>query len=391
VEATAKTSLHAIGVAVVGTGFIGPVHVEALRRAGPRVIGVLGSSHERSQAAADALGLRRAYRDLGELLADPDVCAVHLTSPNRWHFEQATRAIRAGKHVLCEKPLAMNRRESADLARLAAESTVVTAVNYNVRYYPLCREAATQASEGKLGRVLHVAGSYTQDWLFHAGDFNWRVLAAEGGELRAVADIGTHWLDLVQYITGLRVVRVCADLAIVHARRQRPAGGALTFSRPAGEDAPSVAVDTEDCGNLLLGFDNGATGCLWVSQVTAGRKNCLRLEIAGSQMAMAWNSERPEALWIGRRDAANQELLRDPALLGPQARAIASYPGGHAEGFCDTFKHLFGEFYRYIAAGDWTAPRPFPTFADGHREVVLCDAILASHRGRCWIDIDATL
>jgi predicted dehydrogenase len=378
---------------VVGTGFIGPVHVEALRRAGVHVAGILGSSPEKSRDAAQRLGLPRGYATLNELLDDPTIHSVHITTPNRFHFEQAAAALRAGKHVLCEKPLAMSARESAELVRLAAETRRAAGVAYNIRFYPLCHEAAAHARDGSLGDLLHVTGSYVQDWLLLDTDFNWRVLAEDGGELRAVADIGTHWLDLVQFITGQRIVEVFADLKTVHQTRRRPRGGVETFSgkekstASASAGTQPVAVTTDDCGAVLLRFENGANGCLWVSQTTAGRKNCLRFEIAGAKQAIAWDSEQPNALWIGHRDRPNESLIRDPALLSATARPWANYPGGHNEGFPDSFKQLFRAFYGYIAAGDFTAPPPFPTFADGHREILLCEAVLESHRRRTWVAV----
>ncbi|HZT83168.1 MAG TPA: Gfo/Idh/MocA family oxidoreductase [Gemmataceae bacterium] len=378
-----------LAAAVVGTGFIGPVHVEALRRLGRPVVGVLGSSPQRGRAAADALGIPRAYASFDELLADPAVSVVHLTSPNRFHFEQCKRALAAGKHVVCEKPLAMTAAETAELVALAEHSPAAAAVCYNVRFYPLNVEARQRVAAGELGPVFHVTGSYAQDWLLYDTDFNWRVLAEEGGALRAVADIGTHWLDLVTTIAGLKVESVCADLHTVHPTRQRPKGSSETFKGKLGvaRETQAIAIDTEDCGFVLLRFRGGASGCLGVSQVTAGRKNCLRYEIAGAKAALAWDSERPNELWVGRRDRANELLPRDPALLSPEARRFADYPGGHNEGFPDTFKQLFRAVYGYIEAGDWKAPRPFPTFADGHQEVVLCEAILRSHRERRWAEV----
>jgi predicted dehydrogenase len=382
-----------MGVAVVGTGFIGPVHVEGLRRAGQHVIGILGSSLEKSQQAATALGLETAYRDLEEVLADSRVSSVHLTTPNRMHFEQASRVLQAGKHVVCEKPLAMNSKETAALVALAKQAGVAAAVAYNIRFYPLCHEAASRIREREVGDVLHVAGSYVQDWLLKKTDFNWRVQASEGGELRAVADIGTHWLDLVQFITGERIVSVCADLQTVHPVRQAPTGGVETFSGKTSQKTATreVTVTTDDYGCVMLRFQSGARGCLWVSQVTAGRKNCLRFEIAGANQALAWNSEQPNELWIGQRDRANEVLIRDPALMSRSAGAISNYPGGHNEGFPDSFKQLFRTFYGYIAAGDFSLPKPYPTFSDGHQEVMLCEAILRSHRERTWIDVEQNL
>ena len=375
--------------AVVGTGFIGPVHVEALRRAGVDVAAIIGSSSEKSRLAARELGVSSDHESLDDVLGDESIDSVHITTPNRFHFEQAKAVLNAGKHVLCEKPLAMHARESSELVRIAGQSGLVAGVAYNIRFYPLCHEAADQIHGDAIGELLHVTGSYVQDWLLYDTDFNWRVLAAEGGELRAIADIGTHWLDLLQFVTGQRVVSVCADLRTVHAQRKRPAGDIETFSSKRSDPVETTAINiaTDDCGCVMLRFENGANGCLWVSQTTAGRKNCLRFEIAGSTSALAWNSEEPNALWIGHRDRANETLIRDPAMMSSVASNVSNYPGGHNEGFPDTFKQLFRCFYEYIANADFAAPTPFPTFADGHREVVLCEAILQSHHERCWIDI----
>lgn len=375
--------------AVVGTGFIGPVHVEALRRAGVEVAAVVGSTPEKSRASSLALGVSGNHETLEDVLADKTIDAVHLATPNRFHFEQAMAVLRSGKHVLCEKPLAMNSSESAQLVQFANESGLAAGIAYNIRYYPLCHEAAARISSGSLGEVLHAFGSYVQDWLLFDNDFNWRVLAEDGGDLRAIADIGTHWLDLVQFITGQHVVAVCADLRTIHTERTKVVGSQETFSgsRGTANSTEKVSIKTEDCGSILLQFANGANGCLWVSQATAGRKNCLRFEIGGSKQALAWNSESPNNLWIGHRDSANESLIRDPSLMALAASSLCSYPGGHSEGFPDTFKQLFRSFYSYIEAGDLRTPPSFPTFADGHREILLCEAVLRSHRERRWVTI----
>ncbi|HUS90478.1 MAG TPA: Gfo/Idh/MocA family oxidoreductase [Phycisphaerae bacterium] len=376
--------------AVIGAGFMGPVHTEGLRRAGVAVKGILGVDEGESRRAAAALGLARAYTSLDEILADEQVTSVHLAVPNRLHYEMARRALEAGKHVLCEKPLAMTSAQSAELVELAAACPNQAAgVNYNMRFYPLCLEAADRVRRGGIGEVFHVTGSYVQDWLLHDTDYNWRVLAEEGGELRAVADIGTHWLDLVGAITGLQVESVCADLKVVHPVRKRPLGEVETFKGKQESFVQTEPIDiaTDDYGCVVIRFAGGARGCLCVSQVTAGRKNCLRFEIAGSKQALAWNSEQPNELWIGRREVANELLLRDPSLIGEAARSAVSYPGGHNEGYGDTFKQCFRAFYGYIAAGDFTAPPPFATFADGHREIVLCEAILRSAREGGWVNL----
>ena len=378
-----------IGVAVVGAGFMGPVHAEALRRAGCEVVGVLGVSDAETTRFAASLGAR-GYRSLDELLSDPAVQSVHLTTPNKLHFEMAKAALSAGKHVVCEKPLAMNSKETAELVALAARHPrQAAAVNYNLRFYPLNLEARERVRGGQLGKVHHVAGSYVQDWLLLDTDYNWRVLAEEGGALRAVADIGTHWLDLVHAVTGLTVESLCADLLTVHPVRRRPRGEVETFSgKLAKEDElEPVDITTEDYGGILLRFEGGARGTLTVSQVTAGRKNSMRYEIAGEKAALFWNSEDPDQMWIGRRSGPNEILMRDPSLVSGPARAAISVPGGHAEGYADTFKQHFRAFYGYVAKGDFKAPAPFATFEDGHREVVLCEAVLASHRKRGWVEV----
>jgi predicted dehydrogenase len=379
--------LYDIHTAVVGAGFIGPVHVEALRRLGVTITGILGIDDKESQSAQQKLGLPKAYKSFDEVLADPKVQTVHLAVPNVLHYDLAKRALQAGKHVLCEKPLAMNSRESAELVELARSRRVAAAVCYNVRFYPLNLQAREMVQRGDVGTIFLVNGSYTQDWLYLETDYNWRVLADQGGELRAIADVGTHWMDLVTSITGLEVETVFADLRTVHPVRQRPKGEVQTFT---GKEAQArvqtepVKITTEDYGAVLFRFKGGARGSLYCSQVTAGRKNCLRYEISGSKCALGWNSEAPNEMWIGRREKANELLVRDPSLLAPLARHFSTYPGGHNEGFPDAFKGCFRSLYEYIDKGDFSAPPLYPTFADGHREILLCEAILKSHREQKW-------
>lgn len=382
-------SLSHFPAAVVGTGFIGPVHIEALRRLGVPVLGVVGSTPERSTEAARRLDLPRAYPSLTALLADPEVLVVHITSPNQLHFEQCKQVLAAGKHLVCEKPLALSSKETGELVQLARSTPVVSAVNYNIRYYPLCLECRQRVQEGAVGAIRHVTGSYLQDWLFHDTDFNWRVIEEQGGALRAVADIGTHWLDLITWMIGQEVESVCADLRTVIPVRKKPKGSLETFQGKIAQERQTepVPITTEDYASVLLRFRGGGSGCFTVSQVAAGRKNCLRFEISGSRTALAWNSEEPNDLWVGHRDRPNELLVRDPALLSGPARKFASYPGGHAEGFSDTFKQLFRDVYEFIAAGDLRAPPTFPTFADGHREALLCEAILRSHQEQRWVSI----
>ncbi|MHB1034633.1 MAG: Gfo/Idh/MocA family protein [Pirellulales bacterium] len=376
------------GTAVIGAGFIGPVHVEALRRLGIKITGVLGCDQRESDSAMKSLGLPKAYTSLDEVLADPEVRAVHLAVPNVLHYDFAKRAVLAGKHVMCEKPLAMTSAQSGELVELAKSGGVVAGVCYNLRFYPLNLEARDMRTRGDLGDVYAINGSYVQDWLLRDTDYNWRVLAEQGGALRAVADIGTHWMDLVTSITGLEVEAVFADLKTVHPIRNRPKGEVETFSGKMGGKVQTepVKITTEDYGCILFRFKGGARGSLNVSQVTAGRKNCLRYEIAAAKCALAWNSESPNELWIGRREKANELLLRDPSLVADMPRRFINYPGGHNEGFPDAFKQCFRAFYEAVAAGNSGAAL-YPTFAEGHREVQLCEAILKSHRQEKWVTV----
>lgn len=382
-----------IKVGVVGTGFIGPVHVEALRRIGVEVKGVLGSSPEKSRQAAQNIGLERGYSSYAELLSDPEIAVVHLTSPNRFHRDQVLGALAAGKHVVCEKPLGMNTEETRELVAAAKQHPkLITAVNYNIRFYPLCLQAREMVQKGEIGEVFHVKGSYVQDWLLYPTDFNWRVLAEDGGELRAIGDIGTHWLDLVTFITGLEVEEVMADLYTVHPVRQRPPAGSLeTFSGKKGGRKKAatqpIKITTEDYASVLLRFAGGKHGVLTVSQVTAGRKNRIEWEIAGSERALAWNGERPNELWIGERSAPNRTLIRDPSLLEGEAARYASYPGGHNEGFPDTFKQLYRAVYADIKAGKPSKNPLYATFEDGHKELALCEAILESSKKGKWVKV----
>jgi predicted dehydrogenase len=374
-----------IGAAVVGTGFIGPVHVEAIRRLGYPVVGVLGSTPAKSHAAADKLRIPRGYNTFDELLADRSATVVHLASPNRDHFDQCKRAIAAGKHVVCEKPLAMTTAETAELVKLAADTPVVTAVNYNVRFYPQVLEARARVRAGEVGDLFHITGSYLQDWLLLPTDYSWRVDAAAGGELRAVADIGTHWLDTIQFVTGQHVEAVCADLKTIHDMRFRPTGGSETFRGPADESgADRVSVTTEDYGSILLRFAGGVRGCVTVSQAMAGRKNCIRFDLAGSKCGLWWDAEEPNTLHVGRRGRPNERLIRDPGLMAEDARGYADYPGGHAEGFPDTFKMLYRAVYSDVERGKSQVPL-YATFADGHREAMLCEAVLRSSREGRWV------
>jgi predicted dehydrogenase len=374
--------------AVIGAGFVGKAHIEALRRIPVRVKGTLVSSNDRSSAAAKALGLERAYSSVEEIAADPEITAVHICTPNYVHFSQSAMLLRAGKHVMCEKPLAMDSRESAQLVALAKETNRVDGVAHNLRYYPLCIQAKALVDSGAIGKVRLVHGGFLQDWLTYPTDWNWRLESKLGGELRAVSDIGTHWLDLIQWITGEKVEELCADLATVVPVRHKPRGHVESFSSAKNVATDEIPIETDDYASVLVHLEHGIHGVFTVSQVSPGRKCALNFEINGSEGSLSWNAEDPNTLWIGRRNEPNGKLIKDPSLLGPAARPYAAYPGGHAEGYPDTFVQLFHDFYNYIAAGDFDAPRRFPTFATGHDELLLCEAIQKSAHSHSWTRLE---
>jgi len=377
-----------IGAAVIGTGFIGTVHVEQLRRIGVDVRGVLGSTPERGAARADALSVRHAYRDLDEILADPAVNVIHVTSPNHLHVPQALAVLAAGKHVVCEKTLAMTATESAGLVARALARGLVNAVNFNIRFYPLHQHMREAIADGQLGDVRFVTGHYFQDWLLHDTDWNWRLEPDKGGALRAVGDIGSHWLDLMAFVTGQPIVSVMADLATFVTARQEPTGPVETFSTERSAHTVTRPMGTEDTATLLLRFANGARGSVAVSQISAGRKNSLQWEIDGSDAAAWWDSETPDHLWLGNRDRPNELLLRNPALMGAAGRAAAALLGGHVEGFGDTFGALFRAIYTDVLAGRPSANPPYADFAAGHDEMLVNDAIATSAREQSWVDVD---
>ncbi len=375
------------GAAVIGGGFVGRLHVEALRRLGIPVLGLLGSSPARGVERAALLGVSNAYRDLDELLSDERVRVVHVTSPNEMHYSQVAAILAAGRHVVCEKPLALSSEESAVLARRAAESGLVNAVCFNLRFYPVNLHASETVQSGAVGPVRLVTGRYFQDWLLLDTDWNWRLEVDRGGPLRAVADIGSHWLDLAAFLTGLRIESVMADLANMIPVRYRPTSSGETFSTASAHNVEPFVVDTDDVATILIRFEGGARGCVAISQISAGRKNSLQYEIDGSTSSLAWDSEQPDQLWIGHRDRPNELLLRDPALLGPVARAAAQLPGGHVEGYGDTFRALFAAIYADVAAGAPPERPAYPTIADGHDTMLVLDAVAESARTSQWATV----
>jgi len=378
-----------IKVGVVGTGFIGPAHIEALRRLpNVEVTALCEVNIELATSKAAQLGIERPCT-FEQLLAMDDVACVHVCTPNFLHYAQSKAVLQAGKHVVCEKPLAKDLHEAEELVALAKETGLVNAVHFNLRYYPLVRQMKTMREKGDLGDVYSIMGSYLQDWLFYETDYNWRLEPDKSGDSRAIADIGSHLMDALEYITGLKTVEVMADFNTIHKTRKKPLKPVETYSGKMlqPEDYADVPITTEDHANVLLRFDNGNRGSVTVSQVSAGRKNQLKLEISGSKQTFAWNSEAPNELWIGHRDRSNELLLRDPSLAYPAARDIMSFPGGHNEGFPDTSKQLFKEVYAAVAAGKQPENPTFPTFADGYRELLICEKILESSRKGTWVTV----
>jgi predicted dehydrogenase len=375
-----------IRAGIIGSGMMGPIHTEALRRLGyVEVVALAEATEELARAKSQALHIPKSYADFRTLIADPDVEVVHNCTPNAVHFEVSKAIIAAGKHVVSEKPLAMNAKESAELVERANKAGVVNAIHFNYRNYPLVQNMRAMVKGGELGRLFLLHGSYLQDWLILDSDYNWRVEPGAGGDSRAVADIGSHWFDTVQFITGDPVVEVIADLEVVHKARKKPKTAMETYAGKVltADDYTEVPVATEDAAMILFRTKSGAPGSLVVSQVSAGRKNRLYLELDYAKGALEWDQEEPNTLWIGRRERANESMIKDGSLLDPAVRPFAHYPGGHPEGYSEGPYNLFMQVYAHIASGA-TARPTFSTFQDGHNEIAICEAILQSSRSRTW-------
>lgn len=385
--------MKTIKAAVIGTGFIGPAHIEALQRVGGVEVVAVGSHKlDRAKTLAERLAIPKAYGGWEEVIRDKEIEVVHNCTPNNLHFEINRAAVLAGKHIVSEKPLTTTSKESAELVALAEKTGVVNAINFNYRFYPLMQHARMMAQRGELGTIYLVHGHYLQDWLHYDTDYNWRLEAEISGESRAVADIGSHWCDLVQFITGLKIKSIFADLVTIHKTRKKPKKIVETFKgkeKTAAQEYEEMPIKTEDAGVVMLQFDNGARGVFTVSQVSAGRKNREWFEIDGSKKAMAWDQEEPNQLWVGYRERPNEIIIKDPLLLDETARKYAHYPGGHPEGYPDGPKNLFMNVYNFIRAGkDPRKDQPdFPTFADGHWENKIIEAVLKSNEAKKWVEI----
>ncbi|HET6773153.1 MAG TPA: Gfo/Idh/MocA family oxidoreductase [Acidimicrobiales bacterium] len=381
--------MTALRIAVAGTGFIGRVHARSARAAGATLAGVAASSPTSAERAAAELGAAEAFASAEDLAEADGVDVVHICTPNHLHEPLALKALSAGKHVVLEKPVALDGAGATRIAEAAAAAARVVAVPFAYRFHPMVREARARVAAGELGRVRLVHGTYLQDWLLTPDDTNWRVDAAQGGPSRAFADIGSHWCDLVEFVSGCRISRVLASTATTVA--SRPAGERRSFSpatgRPGAGPSPAdrVPVTTEDVAVVLLETDGGAPGSVVVSQVSAGRKNRLWFEVDGEHASVTFDQEAPETLLLGHREGTTA-LARDAALLAPDAARLSHLPAGHAQGYQDCFDLFVADAYAAMAG---VAPDGLPLVADGVRAARITDAVMASARTRAWTDVVA--
>jgi predicted dehydrogenase len=377
-----------IKTAIIGTGFMGRVHSEGIRRLGNvEVALVAGRNADSASAFAKSIGVDNSTGNWKDICKDPSIQACHVLTPNAVHAEMSLALLDAGKAVLCEKPLTTSVKDAEKMLKLAEKKKLAHAVCHNLRFYPVVQHVRQYIAAGELGDVLHVQGTYSQDWLLYDTDFNWRIEAKDNGALRAVGDIGSHWMDTIQHLTGLKITGLCADLATFHKTRKRPKVAIQTFAgkklKPA--DYEEVPIKTEDYGAVLLQLGDRARGAYTVSQVAAGNKNRFAFEIYGTKSSVAWNQERPDELWIGHRNEPNRILLKDPSLLLGAAASYADLPGGHSEGYDDCHKQLYRRFYAKVA--DPNAPVEYPTFADGLWGMKLLEKIIESNKKKSWVKV----
>jgi predicted dehydrogenase len=377
-----------IKTAIIGTGFMGKVHAENVRRLGNvEIAAVADFADEPARKFGQAIGVEHTTGDYTTLLKDPEIDAVHVLTPNALHYPMCKAALNAGKHVLCEKPFTVTSAEARELVDLAARTKLANAINHNLRYYPVVQQIRRMIEAGDLGEILIVQGTYSQDWLLYDTDWNWRVDSKANGALRAMGDIGSHWMDMIQHLTGLKITALCADLATFHKTRKRPKGPIETFAGKTlkPDDYQPVSIDTEDFGAVLLHLGDRARGAFTVSQMSAGRKNMFAFDIYGTKAGVSWNQERPDELWIGQRNTPNGLILKDPSLLYPKAAAYADLPGGHSEGYDDVHKQVYKHFYARVA--DPSAPLDYPTFEDGLLGMQLLEKVLESSKKNGWVTV----
>lgn len=372
--------MEKVHVGVIGTGFMGTVHAQSLRRLRDvEVVAIADYCQEAADKKARELNISGAYGDYRQLVADSSIDVVHVCTPNSLHYPVIKSALEAGKHVFAEKPLAVELAEAEELLRLAKAKGLCHGINFVYRYYPLVQHARDVIARGELGELYLVHGRYLQDWLANITDFNWRVLSQEGGPSRAMADIGSHLCDLLQFLCGEKMEYVFGNISTILPLRRRP----ISHNENQYEE---VEVDTEDYAACLFKLESGTNGAFHVSQVSSGHKNDLSFEISGSKGSLAWSQERPGQLWMGRRDQPNQELIKDPQLMSPVSATYAQMPGGHEEGWLDSFTGLLNDFYNDIINGVGGLA-PYPTFADGLWAMQVVDALLVSHQRQEWVEV----
>jgi predicted dehydrogenase len=386
--------MGAIRCGIVGFGFVGPHHLDAMRRLGFVEVTAVCTQHaEQAAEKAKQFHVPKAYGDYRELLADPEIDVVDIVTPTCMHHPIALAALSSGKHVIVDKPMALNAAQAREMSLAAERAGAVAAVTFNIRYNPVVQQARFMVQSGELGSIHLLQGHYLQEWLLRDTDFSWRLDPEKCGATAMVAEAGAHWFDLSQYLTGLRIVRVRADLATVLPVRKKPrARSNEAFAAGPNQDTEDYAVTVPDLGFVLVEYHNGARGIFTASPMCAGRKNDLRLEINGAQASIEWRQERPNELWIGRRGKPNEIILKDPSLLDESIREYAALPGGHAEGWPDAFRNLMRNIFSFIAEGRDPATADdlaFPTFQAGYQINCVTDAILDSHvAGGAWVNVN---
>jgi len=373
---------------IIGTGYIGPAHIEGLRRINTVEIKAVAEANlELAEAKAKLLGIDDAYGDYREMLNDDSIDVIHNCTPNFMHLQVNKDILNAGKHCISEKPLGMNSKESAELVALAKEKSLVNAVNFNYRYYPIVQQARMMVKNGELGDVFAAQGCYMQDWLLYDTDWSWRLDPKMAGESRVMGDIGSHWFDLIQFVTGKKIVKVFADLLTLHEYRKKPKGEIETFSgkelKP--EDYEKVKIDSEGYGHVLIQFDDGSKGMTCISHVSSGRKNHIVFELNGTKKSIWWDHERPNELMIGNRNEPNQLMLKDAVLMDNAVKDYAHYPAGHNEGYPTAVKNFCRNVYRYITGE--SKEIDFATFEDGYVADTIVEAVLKSHETKKWIEV----
>ncbi|MNU72581.1 1,5-anhydro-D-fructose reductase [compost metagenome] len=370
-----------LGIAIVGTGMIGAVHRRAALLAGADIRGVAASSPQRALEVAQSWNVPRAYRDIEEVVADPQVQVVHVCTPNHLHHPMAQAALQAGKHVICEKPLATTLEDAEVLAALAAATGLIATVPFVYRYHPVVREARARIAQGDLGPLHLIHGSYLQDWLLDPASNNWRVDPALGGASRVFADIGSHWCDLVEWVSGERFTEVSAAFDTVIAERSTDTGQSFTTAAAGGA---MQAVTSEDVAAAMFRTGAGTLASLTVSQVSAGRRNRLWFEIDGARASVAFNQEDAERLWIGLPDQREEVFVRGPGAGSAEQRRLSVLPAGHAQGYGHCFEAFVADTYRAIGG---ERPEGLPTFEDGVRSALIVDRVITSARTRAWTAI----